>query len=365
MFNMLRILHIEQICIMIGRRSYFCIFFTALTCLFFFYGSHVFAGSCQEAIRFYNEATGVKGLIEKERLFTYALASGCSDKKIVAKIRNNLADTYEKQGRIEKAIAEYHKASKADPALPTPYLSLGDIYTRLNRPKDADRFYEKGFLVRNYKSTNDIVESLSPERAIRVKPKTTLYFGFDQAGLSKEAERQLEALGRAFKNGELLPYRFCLEGHTCSSGTRKYNQALSEQRAKAVRGWMVAHGISEDRLMIMGFGEDRPVADNSSEEGRRYNRRVKVRTVGIAYMGNRRSVHSYRQKEAFALLKEGERLIGEERYETAIGLFKKAHSIFEKEKSIEGVKAALKDLTLAYRFLGDWKKAEYYRGRWH
>ena len=350
---------------MIGRWSYFSLFFMALTGLLFFCGAHVFAGSCQEAIRIYNQATGVKDLIEKERLFTHALASGCSDKKIVAKIHNNLADTYEKQGRIEKAIAEYHQAIKADPSLPTPYLSLGDIYTRLNRPKDADRFYEKGFLVRNYKSTNDILESLSPERAIRVKPKITLYFGFDQSVLSKEAERQLGALGRAFKNGELLPYRFCLEGHTCTSGTREYNQALSERRAKAVRDWMVAHGISEDRLMIMGFGEDRPVADNSSEEGRRYNRRVKVRTIGVAHVGNRRAVHGYRQKEALALLREGERLVGEERYEEAIGLFKRALSIFEKENSIEGINAALKDLTLAYRFLGDWQRAEYYRGRWH
>ena len=209
------------------------------------------------------------------------------------------------------------------------------------------------------------MESLGPERAIRVKPKITLHFGFDQSVLSKEAERQLEALGRALKDGELFPYRFCLEGHTCSSGAREYNQALSERRAKAVRNWMVAHGISEDRLMIMGFGEDRPVADNSNEEGRRYNRRVKVRTIGIAYMGNKRAVHGYSQKEAFALLRDGERLVGEERYEEAIGLFKRALSIFEKENSIEGINAALKDLTLAYRFLGDWQRAEYYRGRWH
>lgn len=350
---------------MLRWRSYFFLFFTALTGLVLFCGVHVFAGSCQEAIRLYNQATGVKGFIEKERLFTHALTSGCSDKKIVGKIHNNLADTYEKQGRIEKAITEYHKANNADPLLPTPYLSLGDIYTRLNRPQDADRFYEKGFLVRNYKSTNDILESLSPERAIRVKPKTTLYFGFDQAVLSKEAERQLEALGRAFKKGELLPYRFCLEGHTCSSGTREYNQALSERRAKAVRDWMVAHEISEGRLMIVGFGEDKPVMDNSSEEGRRYNRRVKVRTIGVAHVGNRRALHSYRQKEALALLREGEHLVGEERYEKAIGLFKKALSIFEKEKAVEGIEAALKDLTLAYRFLGDWQRAEHYRGRWH
>ena len=349
---------------MIGRWSYFSLFFTAFTGLVFFCGADVFAGSCQEAIQLYNQATGVKDLIEKERLFTHALASGCSDKKIVAKIHNNLADTYEKQGSIEKAIAEYHRASKADPLLPTPYLSLGDIYTRLNRPKDADRFYEKGFLVRNYKSTNDILESLSPERAIRVQPKITLYFGFDQAELSKEAERQLGALGHALKGGELLPYRFCLEGHTCSLGTREYNQALSERRAKAVRDWLVAHGISQDRLMIMGFGEERPVADNSTEQSRRLNRRVKVRTVGVGNVGTTRGTSSLEGRKAFQLLREGESLLIQEQYKGAIELFKMALAAFEKEKSIEGIKAALKDLTLTYRFLGDWQKADYYRGRW-
>ena len=348
---------------MIRKRNCFSFFFTVLTGLVFLCGAHVFAGSCQEAIRLYNQATGVKGLIERERLFTHALASGCSDNKIVAKIHNNLADTYEKQGQLAKAIQEYHKASRTDPLLYTPYLSLGDIYTRLNRPKDVDRFYEKGFLVRNYKSTKDILESLSPERAIRVQPKITLYFGFDQAELSEEAERQLGALGRALKDGELLPYRFCLEGHTCSLGTREYNQALSERRAKAVRDWLVAHDVSQDRLMFMGFGEDRPVADNDSEEGRRYNRRVRMRTVGVSHLGSRRAVRGIRQKEALAHLREGERLVGEERYEEAIGIFKKALSIFEKEKSVEGVRAALKDLTLAYRFLGDWQKADYYRDR--
>jgi len=101
----------------------------------------VVAGNCRDAVRFYNQAIAVGDLTQKDRLFIRALKAPCMDKEIVAKIHNNLADTYEKQGRIEKAIAEYYKASKADPSLPTPYLSLGDIYTRLNRPRDANRFY--------------------------------------------------------------------------------------------------------------------------------------------------------------------------------------------------------------------------------
>ena len=349
---------------MFGKCSYFSLFFVALACLAFFSDTCAFGANCQETIRLYNQATSVNSLAEKERLFTYAIASGCSDKKILAKTHNNLADVYEQQGRIEKAIAEYNMASKADPLLPTPYLSLGDIYNKLNKPRDADRFYEKGFLVRNYKSPSDILQSLSPERAIRVQPKINLYFGFDQAELSKDSERQRQALGRALKKGELLPYRFCLEGHTCSLGTEGYNQTLSVKRAKAVKDYMVSHGVSEDRLVFVGFGENRPVSNNNSEEGRRFNRRVSVRTIGVANVESRRTIQGYRQKEATALLSNGERLVGEELYEEAIGVLKKALSIFENEKSTEGIKAALMDLTLTYRFLGNWEMAEYYRDRW-
>ena len=344
-----------------GKGNYLPLFFLALMGLLFPSGGEALATSCERATRLNNRAICVQDLMERERLLTNALGLGCRDKKIVAKIRNNLADTYENQGRLEKAIAEYHKASEADPFLPTPYLSLGDIYTKLKRPKDAARFYEKGFLLQNYKPSEQIVESLSPERSIgivRVKPKIGLYFGFDQAVLGDDAARQLEALLSALKDPELQPYRFRLEGHTCSLGTKAYNQALSERRAKAVKEWLVALGVAEDRLMAVGFGEDRPVADNTSEEGRRRNRRVEIRTVGVAALGTSRGASGPGHFEAIRLLRQGERLLADERYEEAVELFIRAKKAFEREKFVEGVEAALRDLTLAYRFLGHWEKAE-------
>ena len=335
----------------------------ALTCLLFLSSAHALSESCRGAIRLYNQALGVEDLAKRERLLIQALSLGCTDKKIVAKIHNNLADTYEKQGRLEKAIAEYHKASQADPFLPTPYLSLGDIHTRLKRDKDAARFYEKGFLLKNYRTSEEIVASLSPERAIRVVPSVTLYFGFDRANLSTAAERQLKTLANALKDDELIYYRFCLEGHTCSKGTRGYNQALSERRAGAVEQWLQAYAIPQDRLMTQGFGEDRPVADNSAEVGRRHNRRVEVRTIGVVMPDVSRSDYGQEHILALKLLQQGERFIARERYNEAVGRFISAMKIFKEEKFTEGIRAALMDLDLAYRFLGDWEKAEYYRNQ--
>jgi OOP family OmpA-OmpF porin len=67
-----------------------------------------------------------------------------------------------------------------------------------------------------------------------------------------------------------------IEGHTDNTGNRAANQALSERRAQAVSAWLVSHGVSGDRLSAQGFADSRPVADNSTEEGRAKNRRVEL-----------------------------------------------------------------------------------------
>ena len=67
-----------------------------------------------------------------------------------------------------------------------------------------------------------------------------------------------------------------VEGHTDSQNTEEFNQKLSENRAKAVVGWLVKNGIAAARLRPAGYGESRPVADNRTGEGRFLNRRVEV-----------------------------------------------------------------------------------------
>lgn len=68
----------------------------------------------------------------------------------------------------------------------------------------------------------------------------------------------------------------CIElgGHTDNVGRADFNQKLSEQRAKAVYDYLVAHGVSADRLSYKGYGSSQPVGDNSTPDGRRQNRRT-------------------------------------------------------------------------------------------
>ena len=70
-------------------------------------------------------------------------------------------------------------------------------------------------------------------------------------------------------------------GHTDSTGSEEYNQGLSERRASSVSQYLVARGISDQRLITVGMGELRPVADNTTEAGRQANRRVEITVVPL------------------------------------------------------------------------------------
>lgn len=67
-----------------------------------------------------------------------------------------------------------------------------------------------------------------------------------------------------------------IEGHTDSRGSDSYNQRLSQQRAEAVRDAIISEGVAAERLTARGYGESRPVADNSTDAGRAENRRIEA-----------------------------------------------------------------------------------------
>ena len=70
-----------------------------------------------------------------------------------------------------------------------------------------------------------------------------------------------------------------IEGHASSEGNDKYNKDLSDRRAKAVMDFLVNVGVDADRMEAVGYGEERPIADNDTEEGREKNRRVEFNII--------------------------------------------------------------------------------------
>ena len=124
-----------------------------------------------------------------------------------------------------------------------------------------------------YNAGNSGVDgSLSEEAALRAI--TTFYFEYDSSDLKPEAMRALDVHAKDLKgNGA----RVVLEGHADERGTREYNMALGERRAKAVQRYLVLQGVSPAQLEVVSYGEERPVATGNDEQSWAQNRRVELR----------------------------------------------------------------------------------------
>jgi outer membrane protein OmpA-like peptidoglycan-associated protein len=106
-----------------------------------------------------------------------------------------------------------------------------------------------------------------------------LLFGFDKADLTGDLKTSLAKIA-----GILTVYTKCrvaVEGHTDNIGTEAYNKDLSTRRAKNVRDFLVAQSIPDTRLTSVGYGFKKPVATNSTKEGRAKNRRVDLVVIDI------------------------------------------------------------------------------------
>ncbi|CAN5337846.1 hypothetical protein BH09MYX1_BH09MYX1_14570 [soil metagenome] len=97
----------------------------------------------------------------------------------------------------------------------------------------------------------------------------------------KDSEEVLQAVLAIIKaHPEMKTLR--VEGHTDNQGPAAFNKKLSGDRAASVMKWLIGHGIDKTRLTSAGFGPDRPLRDNATEEGRRHNRRVEFHIDGAA-----------------------------------------------------------------------------------
>ena len=104
--------------------------------------------------------------------------------------------------------------------------------------------------------------------------KRVVYFDFDSIVLTPEGTRIVEAHAEYLENNRDMA--LVLEGHADERGTREYNLALGESRAKAVAEVFLGLGVSEDAIRIISYGEERPVDLGQSEDAWSLNRRVEI-----------------------------------------------------------------------------------------
>jgi OOP family OmpA-OmpF porin len=115
---------------------------------------------------------------------------------------------------------------------------------------------------------------------VKVALATDMFFDFDKSVLKPAGKAKVDELVTKINNIKLEVV--IVIGHTDWIGTNAYNQRLSVRRAEAVKAYLVSKGIEKNRIYTEGKGENQPVADNKTAEGRAKNRRVEIEVVGTS-----------------------------------------------------------------------------------
>ncbi|MBS4406543.1 OmpA family protein [Campylobacter vulpis] len=101
------------------------------------------------------------------------------------------------------------------------------------------------------------------------------HFDFDKTTINPAFESKIQNIAKVLEENE--KYNTILEGHTDNTGSRAYNQKLSERRAQRVANELMKFGVDKKRIEVRGYGQDRPRSSNDTKEGRADNRRVEAR----------------------------------------------------------------------------------------
>jgi outer membrane protein OmpA-like peptidoglycan-associated protein len=120
---------------------------------------------------------------------------------------------------------------------------------------------------------------LKPIREGETIVMRNIFFETDSTRLLPESQTELNSLLDLLSRNPGLKIE--ISGHTDNSGGETYNQYLSEKRAGEVYHFLTGKGIAAQRLSFKGFGASRPIAGNSTPEGRAQNRRTEFRVVGV------------------------------------------------------------------------------------
>ena len=104
-------------------------------------------------------------------------------------------------------------------------------------------------------------------------------FATDSSDLSPAFFDVLNSVGKVLDEFDKTVVE--VAGHTDSTGSDAYNQGLSERRAASVANYLRGQGVMGERLITLGMGESRPIADNGTAEGRQANRRVEITMVPV------------------------------------------------------------------------------------
>ena len=130
---------------------------------------------------------------------------------------------------------------------------------------------------KNYREITNKSLKLIPIEEGQIVRLNNIFFAFGKATLSKESFPELDRIGITMNDNKKLFIE--IGGHTDNIGGNEANLKLSQDRADAVREYLIGKGIEPDRVQSKGYGETKPVAKNDTPEGQQINRRVEFRIL--------------------------------------------------------------------------------------
>jgi outer membrane protein OmpA-like peptidoglycan-associated protein len=191
-----------------------------------------------------------------------------------AQLVESKANTKAAEAELERIDREYEKSQESEVAR-----------TRGELARTKQMLESKGEqLAAAENRYKDAMRKLSEAAALNVKEEArgtviilpgNVLFDTGKSTITAAAQQKLTLIA-----GTLAPqaeeHDLVVEGHTDSRGSRDFNVSLSQDRAQVVMNFLVSRGVPAESITAVGIGSDRPIADNSTREGRAENRRVEI-----------------------------------------------------------------------------------------
>lgn len=164
--------------------------------------------------------------------------------------------------------------------------SLGKFHLLIPKDADYDVKYTQFTSEAAYDNTLSVPKGenqlLTFNYTVRVQlpEKYTLnnvFFDFNKATLTSESFKELNKLTSFMKAQKTMVIE--VAGYTDNIGTEDANLKLSQERADAIRDYLLKHGVHEHKIVSKGYGSSDPVANNDTPEGRKLNRRTEIHII--------------------------------------------------------------------------------------
>ena len=168
-------------------------------------------------------------------------------------------------GVVSSTQGKYAVATEMHPDNPQPLI--------LNVKKEGYSFDTQ--IIKPEEITEEIVEKDAEVKAVetgKVCDLRDIYYETNDFSLTQESKMLLALFVEFLKENPTVKVE--IQGHTDNIGRDEDNLRLSENRAKSVYEYVIAQGISANRLRYKGYGESNPIASNNTEAGRAKNRRT-------------------------------------------------------------------------------------------